>query len=119
MREYQKTINQEAIEKANQLIAAREKEQREEQERKLKEQEKAREAARIFQQQVAERNYLKGYNEVKDKFVQQHTQIKDSLGNRWVRCEICGRIKQANECYDVGGPDRVNLGKCLECDKRK
>lgn len=119
MREYQITINQEAIEKANQLIAAREKEQREEQERKLKEQEKAREAARIYQQQVAERNYLKGYNEVKDKFVQQHTQIKDSLGNRWVRCEICGRIKQANECYDVGGTDRVNLGKCLECDKRK
>jgi hypothetical protein len=34
--------------------------------------------------------------------------LQDSLDSDKIQAE-----------YDVGGTDRVNLGKCLECDKRK
>jgi superfamily I DNA/RNA helicase len=90
-----------------------------EQEQIRKEREKAREEERIHQQQNAERNYNKGYNEVKDKFTQQHTQIRDSFGTRWIKCEMCGEIKPASEFGDYSGPNRVNLGKCYKCTNGK
>lgn len=94
-------------------------EKRKEQEQKRQEREKAREADRIRQQQIAERYYTKGYDEVKDKFIQQHTQIRDSFGVRWIKCEICGEIKPASEFGDYSGPNRVNLGKCYKCTNGK
>ena len=94
-------------------------EKRKEQEQKRQEREKAREADRIRQQQITERYYTKGYDEVKDKFIQQHTQIRDSFGVRWIKCEICGEIKPASEFGDYSGPNRVNLGKCYKCTNGK
>ena len=81
--------------------------------------EKAYEEARAREKQIAERNYINGYNEVKDKFVQQESQIRDLFGTRWVKCEICGEIKPESEFGSYGGPNHVNLGVCYKCSRRK
>lgn len=58
---------------------------------------------------------LSGYDEVKDLFVQQTEQIRDSQGVRWVKCEICGEIKPEAEFNSYGGANHVNLGVCSAC----
>jgi hypothetical protein len=85
------------------------------QEELKKAREKALEIELERQKQFIERRNAICYNEVKDKFTQQHTQIRDSFGIRWIKCEICGEIKSESEFGDYGGPDRVNLGKCYKC----
>ncbi len=57
----------------------------------------------------------KGYKEVKDRFTQQDEQIRDSYGNRWIQCEICGKIEREScfACY--GGENHINLGTCKDC----
>lgn len=67
--------------------------------------------------QLAEMDYMKRYNEVKDKFVQQETPIRDSSGRRWVQCEICHEIKEDSEFSSYGGMHYVNLGKCSKCSR--
>ena len=58
------------------------------------------------------------YNEVKDMFTQQETQIKDSKGIRWIQCEVCGEIKESNEFNSYGGMNHVNLGICSQCSRK-
>ena len=82
-----------------------------------KEREEAAKKAREYQKQLAEMDYMKRYNEVKGKFVQQETQIKDSSGRRWVQCEICHEIKEVSEFSYYGGMNQVNLGKCSKCSR--
>lgn len=65
--------------------------------------------------EIAEKEYIKRYNEVKDRFVQQETQIRDSDGNRWVKCEVCGEIKETSEFSTYGGSGSVNSGLCNKC----
>ena len=62
-------------------------------------------------------DYMKRYNEVKGKFVQQETPIRDSSGRRWVQCEICHEIKEDSEFSSYGGMNHVNLGKCSKCSR--
>lgn len=61
----------------------------------------------------------KGYYEVKDKFTQQLTPIRDSNDRRWVKCEKCGEIKLDSEFSSYGGTNRVNLGICSACERLK
>ncbi len=82
-----------------------------------KEREEAAKKAREDQKQRAEMDYMKRYNEVKGKFVQQETPIKDSSGRRWVQCEICHEIKEESEFSYYGGMNQVNLGKCSKCSR--
>lgn len=89
-----------------QIIKQQEILERKQEEAKIKERER--------RQQLAERQY----NEVKDKFVQQDTQIRDSTGKRWIKCEICGKIKESSEFLSYGGPNHINLGKCFECSRK-
>ena len=63
-------------------------------------------------------NELAGYEEVKNKFKQQVTIIKDSFGTRWIKCEKCGEIKPATEFITYGGTGRINSGVCKECSSR-
>ena len=63
-------------------------------------------------------NELAGYEEVKDRFNQQATIIKDSFGTRWIMCERCGAIKPTSDFIEYGGPGRVNLGFCKECSDK-
>lgn len=61
-------------------------------------------------------NYTSGYEEVKDLFTQQNNPIYDSSGNRWVKCEKCGKIMTDNDFACYGGRDHVNLGICRNCN---
>lgn len=51
-------------------------------------------------------------------FVQQDSQIRDAEGNRWVKCEFCGKIAKESEFSFYGGIGRINLGTCSECLKK-
>lgn len=50
-------------------------------------------------------------------FEAQETQIRDSFGNRWIKCEICGKIAKEEEFSIYGGDGHINLGKCSKCSK--
>ena len=82
-----------------------------------KEREEAAKKAREDQKQRAEMDYMKRYNEVKGKFVQQETPIRDSSGRRWVQCEICHEIKEESEFSYYGGMNHFNLGICSKCSR--
>ena len=77
--------------------------------------EKEEERRRRFHAEIRDINC---YNEVKDKFIQQQTPIRDSLGRKWVQCEMCGEIKPESEFGSYGGANHVNLGKCYKCFPR-
>ena len=83
------------------------------QEELRKEREKALELERERQ-----KHYANSYNEVKDKFTQQEFPIRDSLGKRWVQCELCGEIQLESEFGSYGGANHVNLGVCYKCSRR-
>lgn len=53
-----------------------------------------------------------------DNFTQQHTQVRDAEGNRWIKCEYCGLIAKENEFTSYGGPNHVNLGVCKSCSSK-
>ena len=46
---------------------------------------------------------------------QQQTQVTDSSGNRWVKCEKCGLIDTDDKFASYGGLNRINLGICYNC----
>lgn len=49
---------------------------------------------------------------------QQDTPARDASGARWVKCEKCGRIDNADEFSSYGGYKHVNLGICNKCRQR-
>jgi len=64
----------------------------------------------------------KTYDQCKQEIMvlieQQEDEAFDSLGNRWVKCEECGKIDMAdNFCY-YGGQNHVNLGLCYDCRRK-
>ena len=61
---------------------------------------------------------LEAYNEVKDLFTQQDTQIRDSRGVRWIKCEICGQILPSDKFVSYGGLNHINLGTCNDCSRK-
>lgn len=46
---------------------------------------------------------------------QQDKQVRDPDGNRWIKCEFCGKMAMENEFGFFGGMGRINLGTCKEC----
>lgn len=52
---------------------------------------------------------------MQSNFLQQETQIRDAAGNRWIKCEFCGKIAMESEFSIYGGAGRINLGTCKEC----
>lgn len=92
----------------------------EEQRRKLYEEERRRreeeEAKRLTQARQREEDFRLN---MESGFAQQERQIRDSEGNRWIKCELCGKIAKENEFATYGGPGRINLGTCKECAGRQ
>ena len=105
-------ISAEQAAKKQRIIAEQIKQQEIEQNLKI-EQRKAKVAA------YKERQKTSGYEEVKDKFVQQTKQIRDSFGFRWVKCKYCGEIKRESEFASYGGINHVNLGDCALCSRER
>ena len=100
--------NSEEIERENRF---REKEF----ERVMRQRKIAEEKAKAESQAAQEASIRRGYEEVKNRFTQQSYQIIDSKGRRWIKCEICGKIKLSREFVSYGGANHINLGICYEC----
>ncbi len=54
---------------------------------------------------------------VSNNFENQEQQIRDADGNRWIKCEFCGKIAMVKEFSSYGGIGKVNLGLCYDCLK--
>jgi len=52
---------------------------------------------------------------IESGFIQQETQVRDAEGNRWIKCEFCGKIAKDDEFKSYGGDGHINLGTCYEC----
>lgn len=52
---------------------------------------------------------------MESNFSQQETQVRDAAGNRWIKCEFCGKIAMESEFNTYGGAGHINLGTCKEC----
>lgn len=52
---------------------------------------------------------------MESNFSQQETQVRDADGNRWIKCEFCGKIAMDGEFSSYGGKGHINLGTCKEC----
>lgn len=94
------------------------------QKRMQMQEEERRQRESYFQKMVYEERNLRrkekedGYNSIKDQnFEQNDHQIRDAYDQRWVRCEVCGKIKPADEFISYGGRERMNQGICNECAK--
>lgn len=48
-------------------------------------------------------------------FAQQEVQVRDVAGNRWIKCEFCGKIAKEEAFGSYGGIGHINLGTCKEC----
>lgn len=62
-------------------------------------------------------DYNRRYNEIKDKFTQQDTPIRDSNGRRWCQCVICKEIKEESLFSSFGGLGMENSGECRKCSR--
>lgn len=52
---------------------------------------------------------------MESNFAQQETQVRDADGNRWIKCEFCGKIAMEGEFGIYGGKGHINLGTCKDC----
>lgn len=52
---------------------------------------------------------------MESSFSQQETQVRDADGNRWIKCEFCGKIAKEDEFTSYGGAGHINLGTCKAC----
>lgn len=41
--------------------------------------------------------------------------IRDSNGNRWVKCKYCGKIAMDKYFVMYGGKGTINIGTCYDC----
>lgn len=57
-------------------------------------------------------------SEIIDQINQQITLVKDSRGNRWIKCEYCGNVDTEGEFVTYGGMNHINLGRCKKCDNQ-
>lgn len=52
---------------------------------------------------------------LEEGFLSQESPIYDAEGNRWIKCEFCGKIDKESEFQEYGGKGRCNLGTCRDC----
>ena len=118
-------------EDAEKLRAERIKQQQIEAERWREEQKKRQEEAEKRRVEEAEKRRLEEEKRaeaerrrdedfkrnLEERLNQQETQVRDAYGNRWIKCEFCGKIAKDSEFSSYGGAIGVhlNLGTCKEC----
>lgn len=76
--------------------------------RKLEEEKRAEEERR------QDEDFMRSLEE---ELNQQEKQVRDSYGNRWIKCEYCGKSAKSAEFSSYGGAIGIhlNLGTCKEC----
>ena len=123
-RQYEAYLKQQAEEEK-----LKEEERRKQHEAWLEQQRKEAEEAEKRRKQLAEQRRIEEEKKVEEKrrleeefkrnlesgLEQQVTQVKDAEGNRWIRCEFCGKVAKDSEFVSYGGAGRINLGTCKEC----
>lgn len=129
---YEQNEEKERLIQEERLREQRYKQMLEEQERKHQEMERQREEneKRLQQQKEEAERRRKELEEKRQReedfkrnmesnFVQQETQVRDVQGNRWIKCEFCGKIAKENEFTSYGGVGHINLGTCKDCSDNK
>ena len=66
--------------------------------------------------------FVKKYDEnrkirIEQQLLQQEYVVKDEQGNRWIKCEYCGKTATEKEFVTYGGAQHINLGTCKECNQ--
>ena len=102
--------------KQKEALAERQRIQEEAAQRRAKQEEERR----IAEEKVQEERRRREENFRRDlasNLEQQETQVRDAGGNRWIKCEFCGKIAMESEFSSYGGVIGVhlNLGTCKEC----
>lgn len=95
--------------------AKRLQQQREEAEKRQKEFEEKRRKEAERQQEEKHQREEDFKRNMESNFSQQETQVRDAAGNRWIKCEFCGKIAMESEFNTYGGAGHINLGTCKEC----
>ena len=96
--------------------AKRERERQTEEAAKRKEELKEKQRFEREQQQAEKRQREEDFKRnMESNFSQQETQVRDADGNRWIKCEFCGKIAMEGEFSSYGGKGHINLGTCKEC----
>lgn len=116
-------FRQELLER--QRLAKEQEEQRRLEERNMEayRKEKAAEQQRYLEWMKAQAakefdsEYMKRKDSILPMIEQQERQVRDEAGVRWIRCEICGEVKEEAEFVSYGGRGRLNIGKCKSCMK--
>jgi len=62
-------------------------------------------------------DYESRKNSILSKINQQEQRVVDIKGKRWIRCELCGEVKEESEFLSYGGPGHINLGECKTCKR--
>lgn len=62
-------------------------------------------------------SYEQSRQEILHLMIQQETQARDSLGRRWIKCEICGAVETEDKFGSYGGSNHINLGVCYDCSR--
>ena len=94
-----------------------------EQRQRIEAEEAAKKQAELEEQRRIEKEkaQLQKYEELKQSIIpyidQQEKMVKDSEGNRWVKCDFCGKIAMENEFGIYGGSGTINRGTCRECER--
>lgn len=79
---------------------------------KLEEKQRVEEEKRQAEVKQREEEFKRN---IDSDFSQQIKQVRDTEGNRWIKCEFCGKIAKENEFTSYGGDGHINLGTCKEC----
>lgn len=100
----------------NRLEKERQREESERKAREIEEYERIKAEELEKEKQRRDADFKKN---LESNFQQQDTQVRDAEDNRWIKCEICGKIAKESEFISYGGSGHMNLGKCKECSKNK
>lgn len=85
---------------------------------RLEQEEKRRlemEKALAEKKRLEEEKALAEKRRIEEALNQQENKVFDSAGNRWIKCEFCGKSAIEIEFPSYGGDGHLNLGTCREC----
>lgn len=98
----------------NEKLLQKQREEAEKRRRELEEKRQFEEEKREQEKRQREEDFKRN---MESNFAQQETQVRDAEGNRWIKCEFCGKIARESEFTSYGGTGHINLGTCKDCSE--